>query len=1020
MKRLIGFVIGMAAVIGGWAQSPEYLVRVVTDANGTVAITKNGESVSGGELMASANDTVVITATPAEGNRFIQWKAASRAGLAEGSYLGNATVTLHPTSATTLTAHWVTPKTRTWNPTKKEPYSNGLFYLFRQALNWLDDEGGTGMPLIGDTVIFGNKKVDGGAYRLSDDSVNNALYEVRYMANAKVGSMNQGSFALVAGGEGLQFLDDDNSNPNWSGIYIVGDGILPINIVNNVDYVMQKGCASKDFPNYVKSPIILKQGKGRFINYCQCGGYSYTIPKTIIQEGTWDITITAELNNRVICFDGDASKCLSFSYAGYAEDLVFKSGGITETPGTSNHTISADGDLKNIVFKETPRFNPMVFSGRFVNGAGLTWMPSNANYSFVCSNAVSDTNGRILVEKGTVKLVDGASFSSLSEISVADGAVFEVADDAGAGLHSETLVVGGASARVKLGDGVVLAVNTATFAGRALSPGHYAAEEGAGVKQVAWIEGAGIVTVNEGPAASATWGGGETNTSVEMAGNWVDGTVPDFASGDLLATFANGGTCAHLSGAATFSGIALANDFDGNEFVFEADAGARATINSTGVNAAPLLNGPSTTWTMSWPLVAGVDQGWVIGTNNTFELNGGISGDATVTVQNAGSFHLNSVSLLTGALDICGGNVRVSVSDAFGPADKTVALHHDNTKYTFAGDIKFDSPIYGSDVIRDVNPFMAIEPRSHVTFNGNFGWKGNGAINFGTDSVTVFNGGLRFTTDGMDGKLHPRGSGTMIVSNSNISTCQTVEGASGHPVTIVLCSQWNVLNSDSYWTKIPAGRLVTHVANAVQKNTRLDISGGNTTFDLCGNDQEVLAIHTSAQSKITSDAPATLKVSATQNGNTSMHGDMGGENRVNRATFSGYVSFLKAGTYPHAFGAVSTTTGSVEVVAGTVKFTSAAAWPNATEVRVNGGTLHLQNAVPFGKETVWKVTTGTAPVMSLDFDGITRCAKLVLNGNRLQGGLYGSIGSGAKHEVDWITGTGLLHVISDGTTIIFR
>ena len=132
------------------------------------------------------------------------------------------------------------------------------------------------------------------------------------------------------------------------------------------------------------------------------------------------------------------------------------------------------------------------------------------------------------------------------------------------------------------------------------------------------------------------------------------------------------------------------------------------------------------------------------------------------------------------------------------------------------------------------------------------------------------------------------------------------------------------------------------------------------------------------------------------------------------------MSFRKPGAKPHTFGAVSTSTGAVEVTAGTIVMNANGKWPNATEVRVAGGSLTLKNAEAFGTNAFWRVTTGNDPVVALDFAGTNACERLYVDGKRKVGGVYGATGSGADKEVDWLTGTGFLKVAEHGVMIFLK
>ena len=346
----------------------EYLISADAGADGTVTVKLNGDVQEENAVWASSDDVVEIALTPTTGKRFIRWNG-SKASFAADSYLSSTNLTLHPVCPTALTATWVTPKTRYWNPTTK----TGDWYEWTTDSNWLDEGGATGKPLVGDTVIFGSNDKSTTPHSVGQTS--NPLYELRF-ENVKTVAGNQGSYPLLAGGKGLQYLRNADSGSHWCGLYVVGDGIVPVNIAYNRNFVMQKAVQLATPAGFSGTPIVVKQGPGTVINCNQSGGYTYSAPVTVLQEGRWDVTLTTTLQGCVFGFDGTASKKLTFCYSSYTTDLAINNGGLFETEGAANHTIEANGKQGQIIFTGTQKFNPTVFSGRFTQGAGLKWNPA--------------------------------------------------------------------------------------------------------------------------------------------------------------------------------------------------------------------------------------------------------------------------------------------------------------------------------------------------------------------------------------------------------------------------------------------------------------------------------------------------------------------------------------------------------------------------------------------------------------------------------------------------------------------
>ena len=990
----------------------ECRVTVAPGAGGGVKV--NGQPTTD-EVWALQGATVTLTAENSGTTVFDKW-TGDTSTIVSG-FANSPEIKVVLSAPLALAATWTTTKYRYWNPTVQTQSGTSKFYYWTTAANWRDAAGATGMPASGDTVIFGSDSKGSAAYRVSNDSTANPLYEVCF-SNKTTVSVNQGSFALKAGGKGLQYLRNANNTGNWSGIRLCGDGEVPVHIGNNVTYAMQKACLLGN-----GKPTVVKTGPGTFVNCNEAGNYDYTAPTTLLREGTWDISITKVIDGCVIGFDGnDGSQVLQYGYASHSLPLQIKNGGIFETNGVANttHAISANGKDQQVIFTGTPKFNPMVFSGRLIKGAGIKWSPSAADCTFVFSNAVSDTSGRILIDKGTVRLTCGASMTNLTEVSVAQAAVFEVEEGAGANFKAKALTLAGAEAKLKLGAGVALAFDAATLAGTALAAKTYSATGANGTQRVAWIEGEGTVTVATGPANADVWSGLGANNYTSTDGNWLNGVAPDVTEGGLLATFANGGSEAKIPAnvAAKFAGLVLSPAFGDSSFTFSTDGGT-AALAENGINSIAATNSP-VVWTMGWPLEVATAQTWSLATNNALKVTAPISGSAALTVSGAGAIEFAATSTHSGAKEIAVPNVKIAADNALGTAEGAVAYHHVTSKLSFAGDITLDSPFYSSDQCETFASFMTVEPNSHVTFNGNFGYRAEGGITFGAGSVTTFRGGLKFATDGMKGRIKPYGSGTVVVTNKPISTCRSWIGQASHPITLVLAVTGNALNDVSYWAYFPCGRLVTAADNAVYNSNRLTLlKFEDAEFDLAGHDQQIELLSTTAKTRITSAAPARLVLLSTIAG-SSNDGDAGGTNRVDLAVYSGQVSVEKGGGYPHVFGATSTSTGAVAVTKGVVTMNASGKWPNATEVRVAGGVVKLQNAEAFGTNAVWRVTAGAAPVVQLDYGGTNTCAKLYLDGLRQSSGVYGATGSGAAHEVGWISGSGFLNVTRRGLNVLIK
>ena len=902
-----------------------------------------------------------------------------------------------------------------WSPTEKNSESR---WLWTNANNWTNSLGarGVGYPNTGDKVFLGQYAKPSATEAYSPNGSSRFFHTVQIGPHTGV-SINQGGYGLQGGGGGLQYLANANCIGNWSSIFFSGDGEVPINIDRNVIYSMQS-----QMHVVSGNPVVIKQGLGQF-NCFNEGGRLYDLPEVRIQQGTWNMANKSlTISNTKIVFDGnDTSARLKYSYTDkWHNDLLLKNSAILEENGVENtdHGIVCDYDHQ-VHFTGTPLANPMVFSGKFYTCAGLNWDPSTDDKVFVCANAVSETTGRILVKKGSVKLVTGASFTALSELSIASGAFFQVEEGAGEGFRTALLTMNGETPMV-LGEGVSLMATSALYNGVALPPGTYAAEASGEVKRASWISGAGQVVIETGPAASDTWNGAGANTDVTTDANWALGTAPDVTSGDLLATFAAGGTSAHLpvGTVAAFNGITLNNTSSGNTFDFTAGAEASAAIGANGIVSS---SATKTTWSMGWPLSVDEPETWTIGANDTLSINAGISGSGNLMFAGDGTLVLNSSSAHTGELEFQVKTVRVLATGALGSSERTVIAQRDKTALSFGGDITVDVPLTVSRLTDSSVKGFSIEPRANVRFTERVVQYEDHMLTVGEGATVEFSDGYSLVNTGMNGRLYARGSGTIVVKNKAMVLSFQIAGATSNPVAFDFYVAGNNFKaSRDYNWSLFTGPLYTRVPDVFAARQWIQLRGASAVFDLCGNDQSVMLFHGEKDSRVTSETPATLMVTSENPSEYSDNTAAGDENRVDLAVFQGAVSFSKKGPVKHTFGATSTSTGTIAVSAGQLIFNANGKWPNCPSVAVSGtGTLVLQNAEPFNEKATVSVTTDKGAKLQLDAVNV-KCDRLYVDGHRLGGGIYGAVGSGAPREVAWITGEGCLEVAEHGLLLFLR
>ena len=913
-------------------------------------------------------------------------------------------------------AQFASAETWYWSPNVQ---TDGRYYW--NANNWTNTAAARGFPHTGDTAVLGWGTTGTGTYRVCDDNESWVMHEVRFEGNKVIG-MNQGKIVLQGGGGGLKYMHNSDCTGNWMGLYAVGDGEVPIHIDKNVNYALQI-CMQKQGSG---NPTIVKTGPGKFICFNQASGNAYTIPLTLIRKGAYDITTAGTPNGVTFAFDGDdTSQRITYCYGDYNYDLMLKNIGFYETNGVNNteHGFASARDHQ-VKFTGTPKQNPTVFSGTFYTKAGLNWAPDSASYTFVCSNAVSATTGSLIIGKGTVKLVTGASFTALANLNVAAGATLEVEEGSGGSFHADNMALADATAQLKLGTGVSLEMGAATLKGSALPHGTYSSDGTNGTRRAAWIDGAGTVTIVNGPDNIDTWSGAGADNLTSTDLNWASETAPDVTAGDLLATFATGGTEASLPAgtAAAFDGLVLdSSGLGGNAFSFTAGSGATATIGASGISVP--ASSAATTWTMGWPItVVGGAQTWSIGAKNTVKFNAPLSGDKALTITGGGAVELNATGTHSGALTLNQIAVKVTADNALGNASRTVNYYHDRTSLTFDGNITVGSPLNGTYLSGATTSAggLNVTAGSSVTFNGLVRDVNSMWVNVGAGATATFKGGLTVGADAMNGFLYLSGGGTAILTNSTLQMGQKIQISGG--TTLDLRSADNKL-LERYWAECTSGTILTRVPNACNAGYSCLHLGASGVFDLCGENQQLTLLHGNSGSVVKSDAPATLTILSATTGPDS--GDnYGGVNRANAATFVGQVSVTKPGTYQHTLAAVSSSTGSLKVTNGTLTMGAAASWVNCTNVVVAGGTFAVKNAGAFGvpaqgerPKVVVDVASGAA--LNLDYTGRIECKEIRLDGVKRYG-TFGATGSGAENEVSWITGTGTIRALPNGTVFSLR
>ena len=875
--------------------------------------------------------------------------------------------------------------TRYWNPTVKE--SDGKYYWSNDN-NWLDENGNTGIPATGDTVVMANNSNVWGIQ-------NYTLHALILRPTGNNYGLSGSGPKFGVGSAGIR-LETAKTVSYWLGLIAPAGYDLPI-------YVCEGGSINTT-ESYGGSGRFLKQGTGTLTIGNKSGDNRYTWHGTVIEAGTFQMGgYDMHLTNHDMVFAGVSSRIYLIS------DQTLKNVDFHETDATRPGAHSIDASTAyQLIFTGTPARQVTTFTGRLARKAGITWSPSSADYSFVFSKATSSAEGTLAVSNGTVRLSDGATFVPLGALDVAANGTFAVDAGSGMGFRVGTMTLA-SGATLALGDGVKILAASAAYAGNALADGTYTSADGVG------ITGNGILVVRASPSAasSAVWTGGGETTSVTNPANWGAETLPTLDDGSLTATFAGGGSTA-LLGAGTHLDFAGWNLSGG--FTFAAAEGAGyVELGAGGMTAADAA--APTSYTLGWPLVLHGAQTWTLGQNNTLHVHAPLFGAGGLTVNGKGCVNFSTPSSYAGDVLLTNGTFYVTATNAVGGPGGTLQFTPGFGTLHFGGKMALDRPYTAViDADDDYKPTY-IDADASVDFNQKVYFQNRQrSINVGDRAVVRFHGG--FTTDRC---FRFNGNGTVVVDTVPLHMGDRMY-VSGPTIEL------NVANNriNGWVGDWSSGKIKTGVPYALRHEVptgsayqRILLRGA--TIDLCGNDQSIGVLGCSSGS-ITSATPATFHlIDDYENAETQFGG---GSRQTNSVPFKGCVSFAKEGRLNYWLKAASPTCGDLSVTNGTLTVMPAASWANASNVTAScAGVLKVQNKEAFGRQAVVHID-GADARMLLDYSGSMKVYGLYIDGQKQPLGVYGGTASGATRKLACFgdTGTGQLAVLGDGIgmTVIFR
>lgn len=900
----------------------------------------------------------------------------------------------------------------TWNPTVAA--SNGR-YRWDNKANWqVDGMEAAAYPKTAEDIAI----VPSGTIKVGYAGT---CKEFRYAHTATFPQLDQGDLKLVSGGllHAPNAALTSSKSVSWYSGLVCGDtgetGEVEIRIPKNMTIQLQKSVSG--------TCALVKTGPGTLTCSYETKDSSkttqrtFTVPRVIAKEGLLRMWGNVASTGLELVFDDetDADPTIEFGASESNErNLVLINGGLRETvraEGKDHKFTTYNGNVRELVFRGVPQTNPVRFTGRFSGGAGLCWNPDAAEtpYVFHYAGGVSDTTGQLLVSNGVVRLMKGASFTALSQTTVAAGGTLRVDTASGCGFKTARLDVDASGATLDLGHGVVLTATTAAVGGVTLADGVYTQAN------ANWITGDGVVEV---------------------------GAQPERPS-DILAI--TEGEDHAVTADSAYAGVTM--DATVGDFTFSASSNAKLAIGAQGVVATGCE--AARTVTLNGPIYLEGPQTWTFSPNDTVVVNGPV-----YTCRQAGTWQIAGAK----QIEFRGENIfthTLAVSNAIAcfygstirgdEGGRITCTPESGARLCFFGVTTAKEFLFDGATPGNVNYMVQLFASEDGLVTTNF-FTGYVDVRFGgnqyfyiDEGVTgVFRGGV-FKAGGMWG---PNGHGTLVVEEKPMTPARF---AMPWASTMVINVANNKFGGNAAQVYSGATLIfgVPYAMKAYEGSSiwaRLTLNG---QMILNGHDQSIVSIN-GTTGVVTSETAAVLHL---VDNNLAGGSDGGPTSQVTRVTFEGGAGYSKEGKFTNWLYKASSTTGTVAVSKGRLVFTAKEgsalpltatatykrpaadiSWPNLSAAIVRGGTLVLEHATPWGKQTDvhFEMVSGTTGQIEIP-TGSVRCRELYIGGERQKPGIYGAPDSSAPNKPTvgsqaLFTGAGVLNVVSEGmgTIIIFR
>lgn len=569
--------------------------------------------------------------------------------------------------------------------------------------------------------------------------------------------------------------------------------------------------------------------------------------------------------------------------------------------------------------------------------------------------------GTLAADAGTLALAaDFAASDDLQAIEVAEGATLALAN--GAVIRAGSVTVRG----VRLEGGVDYTGEDSTTVGPTKVPGL----TGNGVIRAAKLGTDGI------------WSNGGADNLVTTEENWLVDHVPDLLFGSSMLKFATAGSSAEFPGDASVKGVTF--DLTGGQVSFElksaqGNAGS-LTLGGEGVSVVG-SESVARTAAIRLPTTLASSQTWDVASNATLDVSGAISGLASTALSKTGK----GVLAFSGANAGYAGSVIVSGG----------AVRLDGVEFGA-------TPISVYPTVGDTTVMVSAADDSHNVLNGLvLGTRRAGETQ--KPMLRISAGNLNARTElkgGLEALYGLRFSGEGMVELHAPIHVEWGMSGSGH---IVFCDK-----ATKKMTVSNTSGVYEFEADDALCGGMIQLNYTGAGLILNGHPQTTESFVMNNLGEIASSTPAQLTVKS-----------VAADNPVCRGAFTGGAGLRYEATSTMTFDRQSSTsTGVVDVVAGTLAFTSVFAsgktwtpgWENGT-VNVCGGTLDLGHSTALGSNVVLKVTSGTIRIA----DGVKiRVKEFWVDGKLMTAGTY------RKANCPYIEGNGSIKFGDPGLVLVLR